>query len=357
MNVGILRMKITFSISFLFCFFVVGAQEPMHVFYNADSTLTGYRERDVTVLFKPRFTGTLHPAKKVDHVAAVMEATPDGWRGFHINRKGKRFGTDSIYMLEAMLDCKSEGHIRFRNPKTQLMGVFNRHGKVAIPARFNYIGPLTNGHAFALLGAKKDTTDIEHPSYIGGHHVLVDTLGNIVLDDYKTGDHNLLSLQKSANRNDDPDRDWFATSDGSFISMTDYRKEFKNWLTSVLLPGLTRQKLVRHSLSQLATWNGEWAHVPAREWLRGNFKRVRQALSAVGKQSECNISNTGLNYFIHDLAEFDAYLDNCGNARDDVYPVFSVSVPRQGNLSGHEDQFEFLRTKQGYRLISATLAQ
>ncbi len=350
-------MDKAFSISLLFWLCGASAQEPMHAFYNADSTLTGYRESNGSVVFEPRFAGSIHPARRVEHIAAVIEETPKGYQKFHITRQGKTFGRDSIYMQEAMLDCESEGHIRFRDPRNGLIGLFNRHGKVAVPARYNYLGPVTNGYAQGLIDARVDSTDIEHPRFEGGRLVLVDTLGQIAIENFSyAGQYDLFSLRKVNMPDTNGNHQTFRATDGAFISLIRFEHEFNSWIRG-LMPKFSKKRLLRSSHPTLAIWDNGWKKVNSGKFISQHFMRLRESLSEFAKNTvERKLFENLLNPFIFDTPEFDRYLDNCGEPKQN-FPVFTIAVPRPGGQGGHEDHFEFLRTDDGYKLISVALAQ
>src|SRR5262249_13239391 len=137
------------------------------------------------------------------------------------------------------------GFIRFRDPKTDKVGMFNRNGDIVIPARYNDMTRVRNGLITALIGAKKKWwKGGEHYSWIGGREILIDTANNTVIDNFKyAGNLNFFSLLISMQPNPDTLRQNFRTSDGRYLSFTDFDREFKAWLKNVLLGNFTKENL------------------------------------------------------------------------------------------------------------------
>jgi hypothetical protein len=66
------------------------------------------------------------------------------------------------------------------------------------------------------------------------------------------------------------------------------------------------------------------------------------------------ISVDGLNPFIYAADEFDVYYNHCREPKEWQYPVMNVIIQhRDGN--DDQDMLEFLRTENGYKLISMTV--
>jgi len=79
-------------------------------------------------------------------------------------------------------------------------------------------------------------------------------------------------------------------------------------------------------------------------------------LAELNKQNaEYFISIDGLNPFIYRASEFDNYFNNCGESKEWKYPVMDVVINHKTESDFTQDHFEFLRTDNGYKLISMTI--
>ncbi|MCS3795635.1 hypothetical protein GGD38_000973 [Chitinophagaceae bacterium OAS944] len=67
------------------------------------------------------------------------------------------------------------------------------------------------------------------------------------------------------------------------------------------------------------------------------------------------IVDESLNPYIYETAEYKKYFGNCGQPKNDRYPVkrFVISYNNKKRLT--QDHFEFLRTDNGYKLIGVQL--
>ena len=74
--------------------------------------------------------------------------------------------------------------------------------------------------------------------------------------------------------------------------------------------------------------------------------------------SKCdyNVFDDGLNPYIYDTVEYANYFNNCGEPKEWIYPVKDIVINhfKKKNLE-NQDHLEFLRTDDGYKLISITM--
>ena len=64
------------------------------------------------------------------------------------------------------------------------------------------------------------------------------------------------------------------------------------------------------------------------------------------------ISSDGLNQFIYESEEYDIYFNNCHESKDWMYPTMDIVINPKNKTDLGQDHFEFLRTANGYKLIS-----
>lgn len=224
-------------VSFLFLMGFVcsaGAQtDTWTAFYNADSTLIGYKDAHGVVKIGPRFA-PFAAAYRFDRIIAANEKVGDKWENYYYTKAGKITARDSVFFFDNTADCESEGFIRFHDRKKDAMGLLNGNGDVVIPADFNAVTRVINGTLIVLKDAEKkywDTTGhsgCNHYSWVGGKEMLLDTAGHVLVEDFKGGNAlNFFSLKKSTQPDADTTRVSFRAKGGGYLSFIDFEKEFR----------------------------------------------------------------------------------------------------------------------------------
>lgn len=73
----------------------------------------------------------------------------------------------------------------------------------------------------------------------------------------------------------------------------------------------------------------------------------------------CNydIFTESLDPYIYNSKEFEKYFDNCGSSKNWIYPVKNIVITHTGNNYILQDQFQFLRTNNGYKLIEVLMGR
>jgi hypothetical protein len=332
-------------------------------FYNADSSLIGYKDKQGKVKIEARFSG-FTTAAKFDDILSVVEEINGSWLSYYLLKSERKFGADSLYIRDNMPDCENEGFIRFKDLKTDKAGIFNKQGEVIIPADYNDIQPVRNGLIVALKNAQKEYWDKEehsgcnHFSWKGGEIILLDTLNNILINDFtEPYTLNLFSIQKSNQINADSTRRSFLSSTGEYLSFIDFEKEFRYWLSNELFKNFTQDKLSNYLMDTVIDGSGgEWLYYSKAAMVTKKFDQLKKTLLQINEpESEYFITSDGLNPFLYEGAAYDKYFNNCGESKDWIYPVMQVviSYPTKKNLP--QDHFEFLRTDKGYKLISVSI--
>jgi hypothetical protein len=330
-------------------------------FWNADSTLIGYKDLNGAIKIEPKFESFMS-AKKFDNVIVTVEKSYDKWNVGYLNKSGKTFGRDSIYLFDNAPDCESEGFIRFRDKSTHKVGMFNKHGKAVIPASYNDLTKVRNGLTVALVGAEKKYLDNDkhdrHYDWKGGRVVLLDTLNCILIDNFSYDDPlNFFTLEKTAVPHTDTIRKSFLAKDGSYYSFVDFKKEFKQWITKTLQRTLTSEKLIDASYDTIAYYSkGDWIKTTKEKLLTVNFAAIKKNLIKILQaETGFEVSYNGLNLYIFEGKGFEKYFDNCGEAKDWRYPTMSISSSNKNNRNMVQSHYKFLRTDEGYKLICIDL--
>ena len=328
--------------------------ETWTAFYNKDSTLIGFKDKTSIVRIEPKFQYWTS-AKKFDHIIAV---TDENYKSYYSTKSGRIIGKDSLHIFDNTPDCESEGFIRFKDYKTDKVGMFNRNGDVVIPAEYNDLTRVINGMAVGLKNAQKET-DGEHYRFIGGNFMLIDTTNIVLIDSFKYDVNlNFYSLEVSNNLKTNENRQIIKTKNGVYFSFIHYEKEFKSWLNSALLENFTKENLINSSFNEICFWdkhNG-WTKESKESYLTQNFELIKSRLGQL-KDKNCNFEffRESLNPLIYDTSEFEKYYDNCGEPKDWKYPIMNIVISHGNRKHLKQDHFEFLRTDNGFKLISLTI--
>lgn len=348
---------------FLFVNFTLFAQNKNTwiSFWDKDTTHIGFKDLEGRIKIEPKFMG-MTSAKKFDDIVVVTEEIKDNkWKSYYLTKTGKIAGIDSLYVFDNSPDCENEGFIRFRDPKTDKMGVFNHDGKIVIPAEYSDLTKVRNGMITALKGAEKVTHpgDDGHFSWAGGKEYLIDTNNNILIENFSYNDElNFYSLEKSDKPNKNPNRENFIGVNGQYYSFINFDKEFKYWIKNNLLPNLSKANLEKHSFEKITYWkepNG-WISESKTKFIQKNYNLLKLKLQQLNAaKTDYFISSNGLNQFIFETSEFKMYFNNCNESKEWMYPVKNIVINPKNKADFGQDHFEFLRTENGYKLISVSL--
>src|SRR3954464_8656370 len=93
-------------------------------FWDKDTTHIGFKDKNGNIKIAPKFMG-LTFANKFDDIIVVSEEVNETWKSYYLTKTGKIVGRDSLYIFDNSPDCENEGFIRFKDPKTDKMGLFN----------------------------------------------------------------------------------------------------------------------------------------------------------------------------------------------------------------------------------------
>lgn len=333
-------------------------------FYNQDSTLVGYRDSAGNVKITPKFEGYV-TAIKFDNIIDGKERNGEQWTSYYLNKKGREFGRDSIYIFDNTADCENEGFIRFKDRESDKVGLFDKNGDVVVPAIYNDLTKVRNGMLVGLKGGKKkyvrenDPPEDNYYSWVGGVEVLLDTLNNVLAENFPNDNKlDFYAVERTSAPSKDKSKKSFPSSDGKYITFIDFEQEFKTWLIDDLLSDFTRERLLQ-SAHDTIVWESKagWAKSEKQEFLDNNFELLKQILLEINEpQTNYSIFLNGLNPFMYEGEEFDQYFNNCREAKEWQYPVLSVVISyHYGTEDISQNHFDFLRTENGYRLISVTI--
>jgi hypothetical protein len=328
-------------------------------YWNADTTLYGFKNSSGQVMIEPRFSGA-GIARKLEHIMSVIEESPASgkWSAYFLTRTGKKTGFDSLYFFDNAPDCESEGFIRFRDRELDKVGLLNRNGEVVVPAIYNYLNRVQNGLLTGLTGAQKKT-DGEHYHWEGGETILLDTTGKILIRSLPTPyGMNLYSIKRSDQVVDDPVRMNYKAIDGGYYSFIDYEKEFASWLKK-LVGTLDAAILKQHVFDKVSYYTETygWVFKNGASFIDQNYPVLKEILQKL-QQPSCDsfITRDGLNPFIYESKEYQKYFDNCNQAMEWKYPQMSVYINHYNNGKiNYQEGLDFLRTDEGYKLVNVNI--
>lgn len=333
-------------------------------FRDDNSERIGFKDKKGTIKIKAKYID-FTIARKFDKIIAVMEENNGKNETYYLTKSGKKVGRNNIYLFDNGPDCESEGFIRFRDTKTDKVGMFNGKGEVVIPAEYDDLSNVRNGLVMAVKGAKKKfpdgnkPSDCDHYRWVEGKEYLIDTHNKIIIDDFKhNSDLDFFSLKIGQEPVKDANRQSFLGVDGRYYSFIDYKKEFRQWLDASLLDSLSKEKLIANSYNKIFFWKEPdgWTSAISNEFINRNFELIKSKMTELNKKnSDYFISIEGLNPFIYETSYFDTYYNNCGEPKEWQYPVMNVIINRKTKKDSYQDNFEFLRTENGYKLISMTI--
>ncbi|MDR2595422.1 MAG: WG repeat-containing protein [Fibromonadaceae bacterium] len=264
--------------------------------------LIGYKDKNGTIKIKPTFSDV--SSDKFDRIIVVTAKYDGKWTNYFLTKEGRIFGIDSVYFFDNYIHRQCEGFLNFIDRKTDNIGMFDRNGNVVIPADYNYLEKVRNGMLAARKGAKKECLDkyCEHSKFVGGKVMLLDTLNNVLIENFTTwdgdttflGNLDFFSVEKSKVPHSDTTRISYLAKDGSYYSFTVIEREFRQLL------------------------------------FNGMLDMKKELSSILNSESEYYI------YVSHSVAD-------CDNHK--------IELCISHKVSGEQNCFKFLRTKNEYKLI------
>ena len=326
-------------------------------FWNKDRTLIGFKDKGGQIKIVPKFN-SFTSARRFDNVICVSDGRVD----YYLTKKGRIVGKNNAYVFDNGFDCESEGFIRFRDKVTHKVGMFNSNGDVAIPADYDNLRPVRNGIIVAFKNGHWDATkksEINEFPWIGSQAILIDTLNNVLIKDFRYNENiNFFSLMISKQPNKNPIRQNFEAIDGRYYSFKNFDEEFKSWLKDSLLSHLTKSNLLKFTYRNITFWDEKkhWINQKKQHFFDRNFEMISSKLKAVNFDNhDCSVFTEGLNPYLYNSKDFGKYYDNCGASKDWIYPIKSIVITHFVDKGLLQDQFDFLRTTYGYRLIEVSI--
>lgn len=360
-------MKIITIILLIIPFWSIGQNNNALIAFDDETTrLRGFKDSTGNVVIEPKF-GLFTAATRFHNVIAVSEMK-DGKKAdsYYLLRNGRKFGRDSLYILDFIYDCESEGFIRFIDPETELIGMFDSLGQVAIPAEYSYMYIVRNGMFVGVKNARKEPLNhgneggCNHFKWVDGKSYLVNTNNEIQVEGFEYNDDlDWYSLQISDTIISDTKRVSFKNTEGKFISFIDNKLEFEYYLDT-LLTDLTSEKILDNSFANIVFYDSTgWTSLPKHEYYKKNNDKVIHSLKSINK------SNFKYHISILDFIPLPEHLDyilenridKFGRRNKGKYPIYSLIVSKIGEKGQclSQNHFHFMKFDEKIELISVTL--
>ncbi len=342
--------------------FSATAEETWYAFRGEgdQENLFGFKDKDGTVKISPKFS-VFSRTGRFDDVVAVIDDTRDKNSHYFLNKAGKIFGIDQLYTYDMGTDCEYKGTIRFRDNDTQKVGIYDKDGNVVIPAEYSDISRLHGNVAVALKGATL-TKDGEHSFWLGGKSLLINRDNQVLVEGFPNSDaldYDTVRVENAPSQ--DPTRDSFKGVNGKYYHFVNNEKAFTQWLKTFIAKDFTSLELTAITyphVERFSEHKGGWYSTKNSQFITDNFdvlKRHLQALNSPDTEYQIivnGVGSTGLS--LDKYPELKRYVNNCGEDLVNSYPVMSVVAENTANELG-QDHFNFLKTSEGYKLISVTL--
>lgn len=356
------------------------AQTPEPWIRFCDSTeLCGYKDLYGSIKVPAIYRNILSSPDTFYNIVAVSEMT----MSYYLLKNGKKVGKDSVYTFDWYYDCEREGKILFRDHKLNRVGFLDKNGLPIIPAIYCYASPFRNGLSVVCSGASlkcldevEDTTDCEHRGWVGGVKLLINEKNEILIDSFDQGYSNLNWYSLKINM-PNPDTNLYFTitgRNGIAYSFIDYNKEFTQWFYHVFIPSLRQEVTVPNYLfDEVTTWIKDqgWVHLDKNVFLDMFPFALTSQRFQTNAIKYIATGPTRFNHFIYATPLYRRYYDVCG-FENDRFPIYNLIInynklrlppptpDEDGKVKSlyvldYQEHFEFLRTENGYRLISASL--
>ena len=224
-----------------------------YTFYNSDSTKIGYKDAKGNVRIEPKFELAMTNSKVFKDVVIVWEYAKNySGEKYYLNKEGKKFGKDSIYIFDFTFAEESEGKIKFRDSKTDKVGFFDKNGQVVIPAIYNDAGDFHNGLVMIMKdvvrkcwkennGKQPEYPNCEHWSW-ESKTIMINTNNQELFEIPKENFTNSIdynNVYKNFKLNENVDSDIYTSykgNDGNIYSFYSPEKDFKKWFETKFLP-------------------------------------------------------------------------------------------------------------------------
>jgi len=356
---------------FVFLFFtqLVFAQEntDWYAFYNADSTLIGYKDAKGNVKIKPKFEAFM-PSEIFKNVISVIEPKNGKWEQYYLNKKGEKFGKDSVYISDYEPANESDGKIKFRDYKTDKVGFFDFDGKVVIPALYDDADDFHGGLAVVLKDGKRwcwdnnseDLENCEHVGWVDFKTFMINAENEILFEIPEQKDFSFTIDWSKFKINEEVDSEIYTSltgSDGNIYSFYSPEKDFNKWFEKVFIEDFKTYKTVlpKYFYALVAVTDNDdpksptvWKNHAREEYIEKNQKEIDQIFSKI-VSGEFKITSSWRDYLKNDLY----YSKNILPKEDLQNNVVIEFLPRAKGDYTLKNAFQFTKIGSDFFITSA----
>lgn len=326
----------------------------------------GYKNSKGEIMIEPKFYG-FTKAHKFDKIMGALEVTDTGeWLQYYLLKNGTKIFTDSMYIEDFSFACESEGYIKFRDPKTELVGLLNQYGKVVIPADYIDVSDVKNGLFSGYKGAQKKYWDTvphagcDHFSWVGGTIYLMDVKNTVLIDNFNTDyDLNYYSLKVSKSENKEIGRRNFIGTDGNYYSFLD-NKILLDTFINTLLKKHSKKNIMAICYDSIAFADqntNTFTIYSKNEFITEKYQLLQDRLDTFNINKIKFESTLEYDTYYNNVRHISIDItDNCGDINSSKYPLYKLTFPRiEINDSYFRETLSFIYLNNQYVLIDAVL--
>lgn len=342
------------------CFGTVRAQQLNDVwiaFLDEGKDLYGFKDHSGNITIPPKFTPLIE-AWRFNKIMAAVDENSGRLKPYVLLKNGTAITRYKPYSFDNRYDCESEGYLRVIDPKTNLMGMLNSLGNLAVPAAYNHLHKMENGFYIALQKAITQI-DGEHRYWEGGEWSLYDKNNIEKIKNFADYEHlDFYSLQILDNPATNNIVRSYKGTDGLYYAFTDNLLLLKNFLNTVLDNEQSKEKWNSLLFEQILVDddNGFSGRLTPNQFLT-QYQRDFQRFLQEWKNNKTTIQKETDYYFVD--PEMEAlllpYRNNCNGYTLSKHPLYTVSF-----VNGKEqalNTFFFLKTENGFQLVRAAVEQ
>jgi len=338
-------------------------KEPWFGFEDPETGLIGFKDKNGNVRIDPKFTWPTRGGQ-FNNIIPVVENIDDKTVSYYLLRNGEKVQHNNLFWdVESGLDCESENSIRYQDNNSHKIGFLRSNGKILIPAIYDRATPFTNGLSLVLKGAtwvcNEKTTPCEHWGWEGGEQFIINNKNEVLIEDFKDREYlDWYSLKVVNVKSNNPLYASYKGKNNKFYQFIDIEKEFDIWIRNDFLSNPDPGSFLKNSFSEITYWHNKkgWLQKENGSFVKDNYTLLVSELSLIKEYTiQYSILVKSLNPFIFNSEKYTEFYDTCGKSKIWQNPVLSVIISHYIDKELHQNHFDFIRTKKGYKLLSVSV--